>query len=252
MDNNAKSFSHGSAEYARHRPRYPDGLFAFLRDACRRHERAWDCATGNGQAAVAAARHFDRVAATDVSLEQVRHGQAHPRVAYGVALAEGVPFGKAVFDLVMVAQAIHWFDLPAFFAEVERVLRPGGVLAAWTYNFPEITPQIDSILRRELYAPIDPFWAAGNRMVINRYRDLHLPYKRIPAPEDLSIRVEWTLPQFLAYLRTWSAVKRYQAEKGRDPVARLESALAPLWGAPEYSRLIHMRLFIKTTRKPYQ
>ncbi len=251
MDN-AKSFSHGSADYARHRPRYPEALFAFLSDTCHRHERAWDCATGNGQAAVAATRYFDRVAATDFSLEQVRHGQAHPRVAYSVAPAEHVPFGEAVFDLVMVAQAIHWFDLPAFFGEVERVLRPGGLLAAWTYNFPEITPQIDAILRRELYTPIDPFWAAGNRMVINRYRDLHLPYEHIPAPEDLSIRVEWTLPQFLAYLRTWSAVKRYIAEKGRDPVARLESALAPMWGPLEQPRPVHMRLFIKTARKPSQ
>ncbi len=248
--NNARSFSHNAAAYARHRPRYPAALFDFLREACPRHTRAWDCATGNGQAAVACARHFDFVAATDVSLEQVRHGQQHPRVAYSVASAEAIPFGAHTFDLITVAQAIHWFDLPAFFREVERVLRPGGLLAAWAYNFPQIAPAIDAILQRELYAPIDSFWAEGNRMVINRYRDLHLPYGRVPAPTGLHIRVEWTLPQFLAYLRTWSAVKRYIAERGRDPVAHLETALAPHWGAPEIIRLVRMRLFIKASRKP--
>ncbi len=249
MDN-AKSFSHGSAQYARHRPRYPAALFDFLREACPRHARAWDCATGNGQAAAACARHFDFVAATDVSLEQVRHGQRHPRVAYSVASAEAAPFGAHTFDLITVAQAVHWFDLPAFFGEVERVLRPGGLLAVWTYGFPEITSAVDTLLQRELYAPIDPFWAQGNRMVINRYRDLHLPYKRVPVPTDLHIHVEWSLPQFLAYLRTWSAVKRYIAERGRDPVTYLEAALTPLWGAPETVRPVRMRLFIKASRKP--
>ncbi len=250
MIDNVQSFSQDSAQYARHRPQYPDALFVFLRDACPRRERAWDCATGNGQAAVSCARYFERVAATDLSAAQVRHGLPHPRVRYSAASAERAPFRRHAFDLVMVAQAAHWFDLEQFFREVERVLRPGGVLAVWGYGFLDIAPEVNAVLERELLTPIDPFWAQGNRMVMNGYRSLRLPYAPLPPPKALCITLRWNLPQLLAYLRTWSAVKRYRAARGRDPVSALERALAPLWPEAQEEKTVTIPVFLKAARKP--
>ena len=74
--------------------------------------------------------------ATDASEEQIRHAQAHPRVEYRVAIAHASGLPPHSADLVTVAQALHWFDLPPFYAEVRRVLRPGGIVAAWCYGNP--------------------------------------------------------------------------------------------------------------------
>lgn len=248
--NNIQTFSQDSNQYAKHRPQYPDELFSYLSEICDGHESAWDCATGNGQAAVSCAKHFAHVEATDVSAEQIQNSIANPKVHYSVSPAEHTPFEAESFDLVVVATAIHWFDLEFFFQEVGRVLKPRGVLAAWTYGLLEVEPEIDHIIARELLEPIDPFWASGNRQVMNGYRDLTLPFEKIHNPPAFAVQVEWNLEQFLAYLRTWSAVKRYLAELGSDPVEQLEPKLKSIWSDTEKTKLVKMPLFFKASRKP--
>src|SRR5690606_31583471 len=125
-------FSGHAAGYAQARPTYPEALFDWLAAQCAQRELAWDAGCGNGQAAIALARHFARVIATEPSAEQVAQAPAHPRVEYRVEPAESPSLADASADLVTVAQAMHWFDLDRFHVGVRRVLRPGGLVAVWT------------------------------------------------------------------------------------------------------------------------
>ncbi len=247
---NAHTFSVQSAQYALHRPSYPEALFAYLSSLAPSRARVWDCATGNGQAAAGCVDYFARVVATDVSAEQIRHAVAHPRIDYAVCSAEAPPFAGSAFDLIVVAQAVHWFDLDVFYAESLRLLKPGGVLAVVGYGFLEITPEIDALIAEKLLEALDPFWAEGNRLVMDAYRTLPFPLAVIQGTPALSIQVEWSLDQLMAYLRTWSAVKRCAAEAGGDPLLPLLVALEGVWGPPESVRLVKMPLALKVGRRP--
>lgn len=247
---NAQTFSLRPDQYAASRPQYPRELFSFLAAAAKEHARAWDCATGNGQAAVSYAARFSQVQATDISLEQLRHAGAHPKIHYSACAAERTPFANHAFDLIGVAQAIHWFDQPRFFQETERLLKPGGILAVWGYSHMFITPEVDALIAENLDALIGPFWASGNRQLMDGYPDLRLPFDPIEPPRDLAIQIAWNLPQLLDYIRTWSAVKRYAAQFGSDPVDALETKLQTAWQNPDQARLIRIPLILKTSRKP--
>lgn len=244
--NNVQTFSQLSDQYAKHRPQYPEALFAYLSGLCIEHDVAWDCATGNGQAAVSCAKYFSRVEATDISPEQLGYAIPHPKVRYSSSSAEKTSFESASFDLVTVAQAVHWFDLPKFFQEVERVLKPNGIIAVWAYRFLEIEPAVDKVILNDLLVPIDSFWAEGNRLVADGYQDITLPFEEIKVTQNFSIQVEWNLKQLLDYFRTWSAVKRYLTELGNDPVSILEEKLNPIWQA---TKQIRMPLIVKISRK---
>lgn len=247
--NNAQTFSQSSDQYAKHRPQYPDELFAYLSQICQEHHRVWDCATGNGQAAVSLTNYFSRVEATDISEEQIKHAIPHPKIKYSVSSAEQTSFENESFDLVTVAVAIHWFDQKKFFQEVNRVLKPNGILAIWSYGLFEIEPEIDKIIFEELLKPIDPFWAEGNRQVMNGYKDIVLPFDEIQNAPKFTMKIEWNLIQLSAYLRTWSAVKRYSTEIGNDPVEILESKLKTLWGESEKTKMVQMPIFFMASRK---
>lgn len=168
---------------------------------------------------------------------------------YQVSPAEHTPFADESFDLITVATAVHWFEQDRFHREVGRVLKSGGVLAVWTYGLFEIESQIDEVVLHEFMKPIDPFWAEGNRMVMNGYRDLTLPFEKIRTPSS-SMQVNWTLGQLSAFLRTWSAVKRFTAEVGKDPVTKLESKLQTRWGGSDLTKLVRMPLFMVACLKP--
>ncbi len=249
MDN-SQSFSINSADYAKHRPQYPPALFAYLNKITQHHHLAWDCATGNGQAAVSAAKYFAQIEATDISAEQIEHRLSNPQINYSICAAEKPPFKDNIFDLIMVAQAVHWFDKPAFFAEAERLLKPNGVLAVWGYGGLSINAEIDSLINEYLNQPIDRFWAEGNREVMAGYRELVLPFNHIPNPPTFEMQIAWNLPQLLAYFSTWSAVKRYTAELGQNPLELISAKLKPVWQNPEYIKTVSMPLFIKVSRKP--
>ena len=123
-------FSKQAADYATFRPRYPQKLFEYLGSIAPSRRLAWDCGTGNGQAAVGLASTFHRVIATDASEKQIANAQQHERIDYRVASAEDSGIQSEMIDLIMVAQALHWFDLDRFYDEARRVLKRDGVLAA--------------------------------------------------------------------------------------------------------------------------
>ena len=138
-------FSGHAADYRSFRPRYPRDLFAKLTALTNGKQLAWDCATGSGQAAVHLAHYFDRVVATDASAKQIANAETAPGITYSVAPAEASGLDAASVDLLTVAQAIHWFDLDAFAAEAERVLKGSGILAAWTYGLRQISARLEPV-----------------------------------------------------------------------------------------------------------
>ncbi len=245
---NRETFSVKSDQYARHRPTYPQELFDYLSKQVVVHKRAWDCATGNGQAAVFCADYFDHVIASDISEQQIRHAMRHPKISYCVAAAENTPFANDSFDMILVAQAVHWFDRSRFYSECLRLLKPKGILAIVGYGFFEIEPDIDAVIATHLLTLLDPYWAEGNRMIMAGYKDLSLPVDELHEIPQFSIQLRWTMSQLLAYLSTWSAVKRFIAARGDDPVARLREHLLPLWQSAEEEKLVQMPLFVRVGR----
>ncbi len=230
MDSTFKDhFSAKSDTYARFRPKYPASLYAYLASISPHHELAWDCATGSGQAAVGLAAHFDRVIATDASANQIAHAYPNPAISYCVAPAEKTRIAAASVDLVVVAQALHWFDLNAFYKEVERVLKKHGVIAVWSYNLMTVSPQIDVVIKR-LYAKIvGKNWPSERRLVEDGYKSLAFPFREINAP-SLRMTATWSLEQVIGYLHTWSAVQRYQEQNKHDPVTIIAAELCAAWG----------------------
>lgn len=236
-----------SDAYARHRPRYPEALFAFLASVAPARDLAWDCGTGNGQAALGLAEHFRRVVATDASAGQLARARPHPRVEYRRAPADASGLPDRSTDLVTAAQALHWFDLPRFYAEARRVLVAGGVLAVWCYGLLAAGPELDPALRRFYEDTVGPYWPPERRLVDAGYRSLDFPFEEIPAPA-LAMETAMTLDDLGGFLSSWSATRYYRERRGHDPVPPLLAELAPAWGPG--ARRIRWPLAVRAGRVP--
>jgi ubiquinone/menaquinone biosynthesis C-methylase UbiE len=221
-------FSQQATDYARFRPQYPRALFEFIAANSPNEELALDCATGSGQAAVALTEFFKRVIAIDASAQQIANAQPNERVKYRVAPAEASGLSASSCDAITVGQALHWFRLDNFYAEAKRVLKPGGLLAAWTYDHLRISPEVDAVVRRYHDDIVGPFWPPERKMVGRAYRDLPFPFDEIETPE-IQIEVHWSREQLLGYLRTWSATQRFLVASGCDPVDSIAVDLAKDW-----------------------
>jgi ubiquinone/menaquinone biosynthesis C-methylase UbiE len=224
-------FSKQAVDYSKYRPHYPAELYRFLNLHCREHDRAWDVATGNGQAAIELAKSFNYVLATDLSTEQIALTFKHPNIDYRVMNAEdALQEPDESFDLITVATGLHWFDQDRFFKEADRVLKKGGVFAAWAYGFhAPTTPEIDKVLHSYYYETLKGLWKKNNQQVWNGYKDVATPFQPITTPKIL-MQVEWTLEEFLGYTSTWSAVQLYKDQHQADPTLILKAKLEPLWG----------------------
>lgn len=227
--------------YAETRPTYPAELFQFIASKTPNHDLAWDAGTGNGQAAVSLAGIFKRVIGTDTSKEQLSLAAKLPNIDYHhfpstVSSGEISSLVKpGTVDLITVAQAIHWFDLPVFYSAANLALRrPHGVLAAWCYTIPKINESVDAVLSK-LYGESKHFWDERRKMVDERYGSIEFPWEAVEGadgtePVEFVSEVMMDLGRLLAYTRTWSA---YQIAKGQgvelltnDMVSHFEAA----WG----------------------
>ncbi|MGI9240653.1 MAG: class I SAM-dependent methyltransferase [Verrucomicrobiales bacterium] len=245
-------FSGHAEDYGAHRPVYPEALFHYLAGLVQRRSLAWDCATGNGQAAAGLAEYFDRVLASDASAQQVAHARSNlpENVEMRVAPAEASGLGDHSVDLVTVAQALHWFDFEKFYAEVARVLAPGGVLAVWGYGLTRVSAEVDVLVDEFYRGEIDRFWPAGREHVDGAYRDIPFPFEDVAGggTPEFWMSVAWSADEFLNYLRTWSGVRRFMAAEARDPLEDLAPRLASAWG--DGRREVRWPLFFRIGQPP--
>lgn len=241
-------FSGRAAAYAAFRPRQPEALLAWAAALAPGRELAWDCGTGSGQAAVGLAAHFARVIATDASAAQLAHAAPHERVSYRVALAESSGLPDASVELVTAAQALHWFDIPAFFREAQRVLVPRGAIAVWAYGDARLDdPALAAILRHHSETTVGPCWPAERRLIHDAYRSFDFPFAEVAAP-PFTLEARWTLAELAGYVRSWSATARFVAAEGRDPTEELERALAPGWGGVDARRTVWWPMVVRAGR----
>ena len=237
-------FSGMAARYAAFRPSYPAALAAWLAARSPARELAWDAGCGSGQLSRLLARHFARVRATDASAEQIAAADPDPRIDFAAAPAERSGLGPASADLVTAAQAVHWFDLPAFYAEIERVARPGALVALIAYGALRVDLHLDPLILGFHRGTLGDYWPPERRLVEDGYRGLEFPFREI-APPEMAIAVDWSLPELLGYIGTWSAVKRLREAGGAAALDRFAAALAERWGAPEAKRQVRFPLALR-------
>lgn len=245
MPNFKDLFSAHAGDYAAYRPRYPKELFDLITRNCSERKVAWDCGTGNGQAALELAERFERVIATDPSESQLKNAPAHPRIEYHPWTAEKTEIESASVNLITVAQALHWFDFPLFNREVQRVAKPGAWLAVWCYSVASITPEVDQVAQHLYTELLKGHWEPERRWVERAYEGIELPFER---EEKLTLTMshQLNLDSWLKYLDTWSAVKNCIKRTGQDPVQFLRPEFEKAWGDPAQSLTvkfpIHLRM----------
>ncbi len=231
-----------------YRPSYPDELYAFLFKHTNRFGRALDCGTGNGQVAVRLAEKFDEVIGIDISKEQIARAFEGERITYKVADASESGLDSESVDLITAAQALHWFNTDKFYREVERILKPSGLLACWGYGLCTVNDQIDPLIQSFYDDVIGPFWPRQRMHIEEEYNSLRFPYPTINHP-DVWIKKSWNLDQLLGYFRSWSSTQRYMQYKGYDPVRMLAVRLKRYWGDTEEPKHIYWPVFIKAGKK---
>lgn len=232
-------FSADSASYQSYRPDYPDELYLFLQSILKERKKAWDCGTGNGQVAFKLGQLFEQVEATDISANQLKNALNKPNIRYTEQSAESSSFPEQSFDLITVAQAIHWFDFESFYSEVKRTLKPNGVLAVIGYgrieSFDHIQDDKTNLnnIIQFLYSDIlGAYWDPERKFIDEEYKTIPFPFDELEVP-SLFIRKEWSLDHLIGYFGTWSALKHYREKTGMDPLPEVKERLKTVWGNHE-------------------
>jgi ubiquinone/menaquinone biosynthesis C-methylase UbiE len=241
-------FSGVARRYADFRPHYPAELFDYLATLVPPSSTVWDCACGSGQATVDLAARINRVIATDASAEQIASATPCSRVEYRVAAAERSGLADQSIALVTVAQAVHWFDFDRFFAEVSRVLVPGGVIAVWCYGVNLVEgDDVNQVIQHYYTNIVGPYWPPERVLVEEGYRTIPFPFASI-TPPAFQMETGWTAEQLLGYVSTWSATNRCLTATGRNPLEPLAAELKPVWGDVSLPRKIVWPLSLRVGR----
>jgi len=244
----AKDLFSGHADtYAKYRPSYPLALFDYICSFVHNKDRAWDCATGNGQAAVALSDYFSHIDATDISQKQIDNAIPRKNISYHCCPAEATPFESNSFDLITVAQAYHWLDWNKFAKEAERVAKRDAVVAVWGYHLVHLDDEKINNLILHFYRDITgPFWDAERKYVDEYYRTVDFPYELLPV-KQFTTELEWEKSHLLGYLESWSAVQHYTKQKGHAAIDLIRPELDRLWDDNK-SRIIRFPVFMRIGR----
>jgi len=233
----SKLFEDKAQLYASSRPLYPSELFDYIASLVSIYDAAWDCATGNGQAAIGLAKIFGKVEATDVSHEQIANAFHSENVTYSVQPSESTRFLDSQFDLVNVAQALHWFDYEMFWDEVSRVLKPTGAFVAFSYIWPIVEPTIDALVKERINKVTAPYWAPNNQLLWDEYRALDLPFTPLDTPQ-IDIVNYWNASEFLDYLHTWSGTRKCMDSIGQEFFSIASDEIRAAWGDPREKKVV--------------
>ncbi|KAF2618584.1 hypothetical protein F2Q68_00041497 [Brassica cretica] len=231
-----------AAAYLDARPRYPIDWYEKIAERTQDHKFAWDVGTGNGQAAIGLVEHYDNVVATDINEAQLKRAIKHPRISYhhtpkNMSEDEMVALigGENSMDLIVAAQAVHFFDLTIFYNVAKRVLRKeGGLIAIWVYNDIIISPEIDPIMKSLVDSTL-PFRTPVMNLAFDSYKTLPFPFESIGMgsegePVRFDIPHKLSLKGFIGFLKSWQPAMKAK-EQGvelvdEDLIAKFEEA----WG----------------------
>lgn len=227
-----KHFNQQTVNYLRFRPDYPDILYNFLTSLPKDKHCAWDCGTGNGQAALDLSKHFIQVIATDVNQAPLESAPKRQNIHYLCCSAEKAPIADQSIDLITIAQALHWFNFDLFYSEAKRVMKQSAWIAAWCYSLGQFNSNLDKPINK-LYRKIlgDRYWPAERHYIDDGYRTIPFPFLPIEAP-TFFIEKEINFHELIGYLNTWSAVKEYELQNKRNPINLVAEELASFWGEP--------------------
>jgi len=240
------NFSHRASIYAQYRPGYPGELFEYIMRFVRAKNLAWDCGTGNGQSAKTLGNYFEKVIATDISQKQIDNAYQAANIFYAVEPAEQTSLADKSVDLITVAQAIHWFNFEKFYAEVNRVAKPGAIIAVWTYSLIQISKEIDDIISEYHFKTLENFWDPERKYVDDGYAGIPFPFAKI-GTSDFNIEVNWSLKELEGYFNTWSALQKFIAANSFSPVNELVNKIGQYWGNSEKRQIffpVHLKLGI--------
>lgn len=243
----ADHFSRRADAYREFRPTYPAALFDWLAAAAPARGLAWDCASGSGQATTELASRFTRVVASDLSVAQLSEAPRRPNLLAFAGLAEVTPLASDTVHLVTVAQALHWFDVGSFYAEVRRVAAPGALVAVWCYDLLRFDDALDREIDRLYHDVVGSYWPPERRLLEQGYRTLPFPFPEL-APPPFEMTADWTFAHLLGYLATWSAAKRYRNATGDDPIECASPKLTTLWGDAGSLRRVRWPLSVRVGR----
>ncbi|WP_256006861.1 class I SAM-dependent methyltransferase [Pedobacter deserti] len=226
------NFSLGSDKYAKYRPTYPPELFDYLGSKASQRKSAWDCGAGNGQIAIQLSAMFNTVYATDISQSQIDNAQRSENIIYSLQPAEKTMFQNNMFDLIIVGQAIHWFDFEQFYSEVQRTATRNAWICVVGYGRLEISKLIDQIIDDFYHHVLGHYWDKERKFIDDNYQTIPFPFEEVETPEFVNIQV-WTLEHLIGYLNTWSAVKHYIKANHVNPVDRLQMDIKKHWKTGE-------------------
>ena len=238
-------FSAQANTYARYRPVYPAALFDHILQFVDEKDTAWDCATGNGQAALGLAPHFKKIIATDISKKQLSFAKHHPNIQYQISAAEHTNFPENLFNLIAVAQAYHWLDFVAFEKEVKRVAKKGAVIAVWGYNlFSTNDPTVDALMKKFYTEIVGPYWDKERKYVDDNYNSVPFNFTSLPT-KQFFIKTEWTKDELIGYLNSWSSVQHFIDANKYNPLNDIISDLDLFWKG---NKAVFFPLFLKLGR----
>ena len=223
------NFSHQSANYANYRPQYPKVIFDEIKRHLKYHRNAWDCATGNGQVARELSTFFDRVEATDISENQLKEAPKLSNISYSIQQAEKVSFPDNSFDLITVAQAIHWFNFDRFYEEVKRTLKGDGIFVVLGYGLFRSNAETNKVIDHFYNDIIGSYWDEERKYLDKEYSNIPFPFQEIKTPK-VNFKEEWEFERLIGYLKTWSAVKHFSDKNGFNPVDDIYRPLKESFG----------------------
>lgn len=226
------NFSIQSDNYAKYRPAYPTEFYDYLYSLIPASHAAWDCGTGNGQVAFELAKKFDHVFASDISESQIKNALQSKNIVYSIQAAELTSFKNDQFDLIIVAQAIHWFDFDKFYSEVRRTGKSNAILCVLGYGKIEISEEMNRVINNFYRNVIGSYWDKERKYIDENYKTIPFPFEEYTAPDFVN-KIQWSLEYLIGYLNTWSAVKHFISKNNYNPLDALKKEIEILWGDSE-------------------
>ncbi len=241
-------FSKQASTYAAFRPSYPQELIDYVCSFVPEKKHAWDCATGNGQAAALLSPLFEKITATDISEKQLQLAIQKLNIKYATGKAAPTDFPDNTFDLIIVAQAYHWFPFDLFEKEVKRVGKPGSIIAVWGYNIPLCNNDGINAVVRHFYKDImGPYWDAERKYVDDFYKTVPFAFDELPA-KSFSYPVQWTSNDLPGYFNSWSSVMNYISKHQHNPVDEVRKDIEAAWPPTEKTITFSFPIFLRIGR----